>query len=438
MGLIFSGSLFGAEKKPNIIFILSDDHRWDAMGNMGHPFIQTPSLDRLAQEGIRFNNAFVTTPLCSPSRASFLTGQYPHRHGVKNNLTPWDDRNITFLELLKKAGYRTAFIGKWHMPGRLPNILGKAVDRFVTFTESGGQGVYFDCPLIIDGKVQQRKGKYLTEDLTDLAIEFMNREKEAPFCIYLAHKAVHQPFWPSTEFRKLYENVEVGRYLPREYHSWVSMMRGSWYYGMLGNVEQFYRDYCRTITAMDKQIGRILAELDKLGIADHTLIVYAGDNGIFWGEKQLIDKRWPYEEATRIPFIVRYAAGTKAAGRKSDAMVLNVDLAPTLLDVAGLPVPESMQGKSFKPLLENRDGSLRESIHLEYYKDFPYRVPEYDAVRTEKFLYVEYRGGKKPELFDIQKDPRTLHDIIETPEGKRAIPVLKERLRESIRGKSGE
>ncbi len=437
-GTLISRPAFGGEKKANIIFILSDDHRWDAMGNMGHPFIQTPTLDRLAQEGIRFNNAFVTTPLCSPSRASFLTGMYAHRHGVKNNLTPWEDRNVTFLELLKKAGYKTAFIGKWHMPGRLPNILGKAVDRFVTFTESGGQGIYFDCPLIIDGKMQERKGKYLTEDLTDLAIEFMNREKGNPFCIYLAHKAVHQPFYSPREYQKLYENIDVSRYLPAEYHSWVSMRGGSWYYGMLGNVEQFYRDYCRTITAMDRQIGRILAELEKLGIADRTMVVYAGDNGIFWGEKQFIDKRWPYEEATRIPFIVRYPEGSKAPGRKSDRMVLNVDLAPTLLEIAGLPVPRSMQGKSFKPLLENRDAALRESFHLEYYKDFPYRVPEYDAVRTGKFLYVEYQGGKKPELFDIQKDPRTLQNIIASPEGKEALPELKEKLREYVRGKTRE
>jgi N-acetylglucosamine-6-sulfatase len=207
---------------------------------------------------------------------------------------------------------------------------------------------------------------------------------------------------------------------------------------MLGNVEQFYRDYCRTITAMDRQIGRILTELEKMGIADHTMIVYAGDNGIFWGEKQLIDKRWPYEEATRIPFIVRYPGGTRSGGKKSDALVLNVDLAPTFLDVAGLPVPESMQGKSLKPLLEDRNGPLRESIHLEYYKDFPYRVPEYDAVRTEKFLYVEYRGGKKPELFDIQKGPRTLHNMIETPEGNKVLPGLKETLREYIRRKTHE
>jgi N-acetylglucosamine-6-sulfatase len=438
MAFSFSTPAMGREGRPNIIFILSDDHRWDAMGNMGHPFIKTPSLDRLAKEGVHFSNAFVTTPLCSPSRASFLTGQYPHRHGVKNNLTPWDDRNVTFLELLKKAGYKTAFIGKWHMPGRLPDILGKAVDRFVTFTVSGGQGIYFDCPLNIDGKVQERKSRYLTEDLTDLAIEFMNREKDSPFCIYLAHKAVHQPFWPSPEFRKLYEDIDVSRHLPPEYHSWVSMMKGSWYYGLLGNVEQFYRDYCRTITAMDKQIGRILAELDRLGIAEQTLVVYAGDNGIFWGEKQFIDKRWPYEEATRIPFIVRYPAGSKAPGGGSDQMVLNVDLAPTLLDAARLPVPESMQGKSLKPVLENRDVALRESIHLEYYKDFPYRVPEYDAVRTGRFLYVEYRGGKKPELFDIQKDPRTLQNIIDSPEGKEALPELKEKLREYVRWKTRE
>ena len=277
--------VLGRGNRPNIVFILSDDHRWDTMGHKGHPFIKTPNLDRLAKEGVSFHNAFVTTALCSPSRASFLTGQYAHRHGVKNNLTPWNDRNITGLELLGKAGYKNAFIGKWHMPGRLPDILGKAVDRFVTFTASGGQGVYFDCPLIIDGVVTERKGKYLTTDLTDLALEFIRKERGNPFCLYLAHKAVHQPFWPPPELQKLYEEVDVARTLPREYHSWVSLKEGSGYYGLLGNVEQFYRDYGRVITAMDQQIGRILTELDRLGIADNTVVVYASDNGFFWGEK---------------------------------------------------------------------------------------------------------------------------------------------------------
>ena len=436
LGLGSPRQTFGHGKRPNLIFILSDDHRWDAMGHKGHPFIKTPHLDRLAEEGVSFSNAFVTTALCSPSRASFLTGQYAHRHGVKNNLTPWNDRNITVLELLRKAGYRNAFIGKWHMPGRLPKILGKAADRFVTFTASGGQGVYFDCPLIIDGKATERKGKYLTADLTDLALEFIRQERGHPFCLYLAHKAVHQPFWPPLELRKLYEEVDVARTLPPEYHSWVSLKEGSGYYGLLGSLEQFYRDYCRVITAMDQEIGRILTELERLGIADNTVVVYAGDNGFLWGEKQLIDKRWPYEESTRIPFLVRYPAGLQKPGRIPKELVLNVDLAPTLLHLAGLPIPEAMQGKSLVPILENQNGFLRKSFHLEYFKDFPYGVPEHDAVRTDHFLYIEYQGRKAPELFDVQQDPRTLKNLIATPDGKRILPELQELLRNYMRGKT--
>jgi N-acetylglucosamine-6-sulfatase len=428
--------VLGRVNKPNIIFILSDDHRWDIMGHKGHPFVKTPHMDRLAKEGVSFHNAFATTALCSPSRASLLTGQYAHRHGVRDNLTPWNDRNITFLELLRKAGYKNAFIGKWHMPGRLPDILGKAVDRFVTFTASGGQGIYFDCPLIIDGVVTERKGKYLTTDLTDLALEFIRKEKDNPFCLYLAHKAVHQPFWPPPELQRLYEEVNVARTLPPEYHRGVGLKEGSCYYGLLGNMEQFYRNYCRVITAMDQQIGRILTEVDRLGIADNTVVIYASDNGFFWGEKQLIDKRWPYEESTRIPFLVRYPAGLQNPGRISEEMILNVDLAPTLLHLAGLPIPGAMQGKSFAPILENQKVSLRKSFHLEYFKDFPYSVPEHDAVRTERFLYIEYRGRRAPELFDIQKDPRTLQNLISSPEGKKVFPELQELLRNYVRRKS--
>jgi N-acetylglucosamine-6-sulfatase len=423
------------DNRPNFIFILADDHRWDALGHKGHPFIQTTHLDRIAQEGVSFSNAFVTTPLCSPSRASFLTGQYAHRHGVKNNLTPWDDRNPTVLEHLRNAGYRNAFIGKWHMPGRLPDILGRAVDRFVTFTASGGQGVYFDCPLIIDGKIVERKGKYLPTDLTDLALEFIRREKDRPFCLYLAHKAVHQPFWPPPDLTRLYEDVAVARLLPPEYHSWVSLKEGSGYYGLLGGMEKFYRDYARVITALDREVGRILGELDRLGLTANTVVAYAGDNGFFWGEKQLIDKRWLYEESTRIPFLVRYPAGLKDPGRTADDLILNVDLAPTLLKLAGLPIPEAVQGKSLVPLLENQTGSFRKSFHMEYFKDFPYSVPEHDAVRTDRYLYLEYQGGKPPELFDVQKDPRTLRNLIAAPEGKRVLPELKELLKNYLRGK---
>ena len=428
--------VFGYKKRPNIVVILSDDHRWDTMSNMGHPFIKTPHLDRLAEEGVRFTNAFATTSLCSPSRGSFLTGQYAHRHGVKNNVTPWNDKNVTFLELLKTAGYKNAFFGKWHMPGRLPSLVGKAVDRFVTFTASGGQGVYFDCPLIINGVVKERKGKYLTEDLTDLALDFIRQEKDGPFCIYLAHKAPHQPFLPPPALQNLYDDADVNRTLPSEYHAWIHQKEGSVYYGVMGGVEKKYRDYHRVITAMDQQIGRVLSELDKLGIAENTIFVYASDNGYFWGEKQLIDKRWLYEEATRIPLIVRYPAKIKNPGRSSGEMVLNVDLAPTLLQLAGLQIPQAMQGKSLMPLLADQNIRLRTSIHLESFKDFPYSVPEQDAVRTDRFLYIEYQGRNTAELFDIQKDPRTLRNIFSTPEGNSVLPELQSMMKDYLRRKA--
>ena len=425
------------EKKPNIVFILSDDHRADTMGNAGHPFIKTPTLDRLAKEGIKFTNTFAATPLCSPSRGCFLTGQYAHRHGVKNNYTPWNDKNVTFLELLKKAGYKNAFFGKWHMPGRLPNLLGKALDRFVTFTASGGQGIYFDCPLIIDGVVTERKGKYLTEDLTDLALDFIRKEKDGPFCVYLAHKAPHQPFVPPHELKNLYQDADVSQTLPPEFHSWINHKEGSGYYGVMGSVREKYLDYHRVITAMDQQIGRILSELERLGIAENTIVVYASDNGYFWGEKQLIDKRFPYEEATRIPLIVRYPAKTKNPGRITDELALSVDMAPTLLDLAGQQVPGTMQGMSLTPILTgNKNLPHRSSVHLEYFKDFPYSVPEWDAVRTERFLYIEYGNQKAGELFDIQKDPRTRHNIITQPEGINVLPELQALMKKYLRRKA--
>jgi N-acetylglucosamine-6-sulfatase len=251
--------------------------------------------------------------------------------------------------------------------------------------------------LIINGVVTQRKGKYLTEDLTDLALDFIRQEKDGPFCVYLAHKAPHQPFSPPPALKTLYADADVSRTLPPEYHPWIHQKEGSTYYGVMGSVGQKYLDYHRVITAMDQQIGRVLSELDRLGIADNTIVVYASDNGYFWGEKQLIDKRFPYEEATRIPLIMRYPAKIKNPGRISGEMALNVDMAPTLLQLAGLKIPGTMQGMSLAPVLANKNIRLRNSIHMEHFKDFPYNVPEWDAVRTDRFLYAEYQGQKGAE-----------------------------------------
>jgi N-acetylglucosamine-6-sulfatase len=431
--IVFSGAGPSAAEpltnspQPNIVFILSDDHRWDHLGGLGHPFLKTPHLDRLASEGVHFTNAFVTTSLCSPSRASFLTGQYAHRHGVKNNLTPWNDRQITFLEILKRSGYRTAFIGKWHMPGKLPELTGKAVDRFVTFTTQEGQGQYFDCPLIIDGVKTPRPGKYITTDLTDLAIAFIRRERDRPFCLYLAHKAVHHQFLPPPDLHGMYEKAPLS-HLPQEYYSFQVMADGALWEGAFFTLESNYRRYCECIAGLDREIGRLLQELAALGLAQKTVVVYASDNGYSWGEHRRYGKRWATEENIRIPFMIRYPAGTVQPGRRSDVLALNIDLAPTLLDLAGLPVPAGMQGRSLRPILENRDQVLRKSFLYEYFKDYPYNVPEHFGVRTDRHLYVEYEGGRPPALFDIRNDPRTKRNLVSSPEGQKVLPELKQLL----------
>lgn len=413
-------ALASETKRPNVIFILVDDQRWDHMGNMGHPFLKTPSMDRLAREGVRFDNAFVTTSLCSPSRASFLTGQYAHTHGVKNNLTPWSNDNETYLEHFKKAGYDTAFIGKWHMPGKLPELRG--VDKFITFTAQAGQGQYFDCPLIVDGKEEPSGKKYITEELTDRALEYLEERKDKPFCLYLSHKAVHHPFLPPSDLDKLYENEKLP--LPDEYDSWVSWFNGLVFSGVLGPLERDYRNYCEALVSVDRQVGRVLDWLDKNGLAEDTIVVYAGDNGYFWGEHRLVDKRWPYEESIRVPLIVRHPRSVANAGQSAPQMALNLDVAPTIMEMAGLPIPEKMEGQSLAPVLKDRNAPGRKAWLYEYFKDFPYNVPELKAVRTDRYKYVKYEGKRPDELFDLKNDPREKHNLMGTEEGKKVLPLL--------------
>ncbi|MBU2549567.1 MAG: sulfatase-like hydrolase/transferase, partial [Proteobacteria bacterium] len=216
--------------RPNIVFILTDDHRWDHLGCTGHPFVKTPRLDRLASQGVLFENAFVTTSLCSPSRAGFLTGQYAHTHGVQNNLTPWRDENVTFLERLKQAGYDTAFIGKWHMPGRLPRLRG--VDEFVTFTVREGQGRYYDCPLIVNGRETRPNKPYITEELTDRALAYIGQPRPNPFCLYLSLKAAHHDWQPPEDLTGLYRDEKLP--LAEEADTWVTMTNGGVWAGTAG------------------------------------------------------------------------------------------------------------------------------------------------------------------------------------------------------------
>ena len=423
---------YGSQRPPNILFILSDNQRWDFMGCAGHPFVRTPNMDRLASEGVLFSNAFVTTSLCSPSRASFLTGQYAHTHGVKNNTTPWNDGNITFLERLKANGYDTAFIGKWHMPGSLPDLRG--VDLFVTFTIEKGQGRYFDCPLIVNGTERPSRKPYLTEELTDTALDFITNSRERPFCLYLSHKAVHHPWIPPSDLTGLYAN-ERPRF-PREFDPLVLLTRGHLFEGYsIGPPEELYRNYARVVTALDSQIGRVLDKLDELGLSENTIVIFASDNGFFWGEHQLAGTgRWAYEESIRIPLIVRAPGRIQDPGRKASQMILNVDVAPTILEMVGLTPPESMEGKSFATILQSTNAPGREAWLYEYFSDFPYRVPTLHAVRTETHVYIEYEGRRKPELFDIASDPRQMKNLSETPEGESLASMLKKLLEDLRRG----
>ncbi len=434
LACFFSPYLFAQQKDPNIIFILTDDHRWDALSSMGHPVIQTPNLDRLAKEGIMFSNAFVTTSLCSPSRASFLTGQYAHRHGVVTNHTPWDNRNTTFLELLKQAGYETAFIGKWHMPGQgLPKLRG--LDHFISFTKEGGQGIYYDCPLIIDGVETERKGKYITEDLTDFAIKFIEKPRNRPFCLYLSHKAVHFGYRPPPHLKGIYKNVDLK--LPPESGTWVTYTNNHPFVGALFPMNVLYRGYCETVVSVDEQVGRVIRKLEQLNILDDTLIIYAGDNGHFWGEHGLYDKRLAYEESIRIPFIVRYPGLIRDPGRRAPQMILNIDLAPTLLDIVGIRLPPDMQGESFKPILLTVDAAGRGAWLYEHFPVFPIPIPGITAVRTERFKYIEYQNDVRPkELFDLKTDPKEKNNIIDTPQGSPLAEELKKKM-EKLKKETG-
>ena len=416
--LIESGEAPNSEaQRPNIVFILSDDHRADFTGYAGHPFVETPALDRLAREGVRFNRAYVTSSLCSPSRASFLTGQRPALHGVWNNFTPWSNENRTFFEYLSQAGYETAFVGKWHMPGQLPELRG--VDHFTTFTNMGGQGLYEWNPLVVDGKDEPSTTRYIATELTNRALAWLGERVAArtpgdqarPFALMLSHKSVHADFVPDEPDRGRYADAGVN--LPEGAHAWSHQTRGQYAHMTYTPLASAIRRYGEAIASMDREIGRVLDWLDEQGLAENTLVIYASDNGYLWGEHGLTDKRWAYEESIRIPLLARLPALGHPKGASSEAIVANIDLAPTLVELAGWESPEHMQGRSFASLL--RDPSTqptRDALLYSYYFEPPYPAPTVSAIVTPKFKYVETEGvGER--LYDLSLDPGELHDAID-------------------------
>jgi N-acetylglucosamine-6-sulfatase len=425
----------------NIVFILSDDHRYDFMGF--HPnapaFLQTPALDRLAAEGAHVRNAFVTTSLCSPSRASILTGQYAFKHEVVDNSRAIRKDAVFFPELLQKAGYRTAFIGKWHMGGHTDEPQ-KGFDHWVSFP---GQGQYFDQPLNINGERREMKG-YITDVLTEQAVEWLKKQnRNTPFLLYLSHKAVHAEFYPAPRHAGRYKDVEL-KYpvtmaaTERNYRDkprWVREQRFGWhgvdymYHGDF-DFDTFYRRYTETLLALDEGVGRVLAQLEKSGLAKNTIVVYMGDNGFSFGEHGLIDKRHAYEESIRVPMLA-WAPGLIPAGSKVDPMVLNVDVAPTLLDYAGIARPEWMDGSSFLQMLQGKKvEDWRTSFVYTYYWEFNYpHTPTVYALREDRYKYMFYHGiWDRNELYDLQADPIERVNLIDNPGHAERVQAMRDRL----------
>lgn len=401
-------------QRPDLVVVLSDDHRHDLAHFAGHPFVETPALDRLAREGVRFTRAYVTTSLCSPSRASLLTGTTPHRHGVWNNFTPWSNDNRTFLEYLGRAGYATAFVGKWHMPGGVPELRG--VDHFVTFTNLGGQGVYEDNPLVVDGREESSRTRYLATELTDRALAWLDshlqqRDEDgvrAPFALVISHKNVHADFTPDEPDRGRYADAPV--VLPEGAHPWSHLTNAQYVHGITQPLPDAIRRQAEAVRSLDREIGRVLDFLDDRGLRDDTFVLYTSDNGYLWGEHGLVDKRWPYEAAIRVPLLVRHPASGHPTGIASPALVANVDVAPTALALAGLPVPARMQGASLLPLLADPSATVRGELLYDYYFEPPYPTPTAHALVTTRYKWIEF-DGLPSELYDLEADPAERHPL---------------------------
>lgn len=395
-------------KRPNMVVIVSDDHRWDHMSFVpGHPpFLRTPALDRLASQGMVGANAFVTTALCSPSRGTLLSGEYASKHGVINNLTPWNPDVPTFFESLMAAGYDNAFIGKWHMPGALPDLRG--LDTFITFTAEEGQGKYIDCPLLIDGVMTEQPDTYLTNNLTTRAMAWIDARPEGrPWCLYLAHKAVHHQWIPPKDLEGSLDGIDFSN-LPPEAFEFMTLMDRNIWEGTVGRLQSSYKRYCETVLSLDQQVGRLVDHLDTRGLRKDTYVVYTSDNGYSWGEHVLTGKRWAYEENTRVPFI---ATGPGISPGTTQELLLNADLGPTLLAWGRAGDLPRAQGRSMAALLAGQTTSWRRDFLYEYFPDFPYNAPGMQASRDDRWLYIEYDSGPAPQLFDIRSDPTTVTDL---------------------------
>lgn len=446
-----------ASTTPNIIFILTDDQRFDELGVL-NPLLDTPSMDKMAKGGVHFKNAFVTTSLCSPSRATILTGQYMHNHGIIDNNTGFRAGTKFFPEYLQQAGYETAFIGKWHMGGHGDSPQ-PGFDHWVSFA---GQGNYLpinngkQSVLNVNGERVNQKG-YITDELTDYAVDWLSqgRDKSDPFFLYLSHKAVHANFTPAERHKDQYADkiipVPASQADTEEnYYNkpmWVKNQRNSWHgvdypYHSDLDVQEYKRQYHRALSAVDDSTGRLIQQLEDQGLMDNTVVILMGDNGFMFGEHGLIDKRNAYEESMRVPLLV-FGPGVVDKGKVIDQVVANLDIAPTILDLAGVERPDQLEGLSFAGFAKEdpraRPEVWRDYIVYEYFWEYNYpSTPTTFAIRGDRYKYIQYHGiWDTEELYDLHNDPKEMVNLIEDPVYGDTVNTLRRELFEKLADSQG-
>ncbi len=451
-------------KPPNMILVLCDDHRYDAMGFAGHPWIETPNMDRMAKGGVYFPKAMVTTSLCSPSRASILTGLYAHNHRVVDNYNPVDPNLVFFPQLLQKAGYETAFIGKWHM-GDVDDPQ-RGFDHWLAFKGQGtywpdGRGTTRVVPQTsyegfnINGKRVPQKG-YITDELTDYAIGYLEDRKQPdkPYFLYVSHKGVHSDFVPADRHRGRYKDkpFPVPKTFPDTEENyadkprWLKDQRNSRHGAEFGynlpdfDVAAYYKRYCEALLAVDDNLGRLLDWLKEKGELDSTLVVYMGDNGFQFGDHGLIDKRVAYDASIRIPLLF-HCPDLFKAGTRVERTVANIDIAPTLLDIAGVTAPENMDGRSFRAIAKGaKDAAWREHVLYEYYWEQNYpQTPTMHALIGDQYKYIRYHGiWDINELYDTVADPDETTNLIHHPDHRDRVKALNQQLFDVMQATGGD
>jgi arylsulfatase A-like enzyme len=428
---------------------MSDDHAAQAISAYGSNLIETPNIDRLAKEGMKFENCFVTNSICTPSRAAIITGKYSHLNGVPvfNHL---DTSQPMLSKYLQQAGYYTGLIGKWHLGGQNPYAPEKGKPAgFDYWNILPGQGAYFD-PVMIEMGERKKITGYTTDIITDLAINFVkNRPQDKPFFVMYHHKAPHRNWQPDELHRKRFENYEppIPATFDDDYKGKSDAARNSTMHidqdlnasdlkgqppaGLSGaalkrwKFKRYMQDYLACIAAVDDNIGRFLDYLDQNGLAENTIVIYTSDQGFFLGEHNFFDKRFMYEESLRMPFLIRWPSRIKP-GAVNKGMILNVDFAPTLLDASGAKVPADMQGRSFLPLLRGQTPKgWRTSMYYRYYHPGHHNVAAHYGVRTDRYKLIYFNKLNQWELYDLLKDPIEMNNLYADPASAGLVNKLK-------------